>query len=275
MEKLNTLSHVYAVLTEFVVKYALQVLGAVVILLVGLMVAGMVQRALLRTQARRQMDLTLSQFIASTGKLVVLTLFALIALSNVGISIAPMLAAVGGMAVGAGFALQGLVSNYGAGLSIILGRTFRIGDTIKVVECSGVVEEITLPTTRLRNDDGESIVIPNRKIVGEVHSNSYRHRVVAGSVGVPYGCDPQRAVALICGVLDAQLEAVNEHPPQVGIESFGAETILIAYRYWAPSVGYFKICHAVNGAIYVTLTEAGIDLRPNGRRAGDDPLQSA
>lgn len=267
MEQLNTLSQVYVVLTDFVVKYALQVLGAAVVLLVGLLVAGMAQRALLRTQARRQMDPTLSQFIASAARLVVLTLFALIALSNLGISIAPMLAAVGGMAVGAGFALQGLASNYGAGLSIILGRLFRLGDTIKVVDCAGIVEEITLSTTRLKTDDGASVIIPNRKIVGEVHSNSYHHRVVTGSIGVRYGSDPQRAVGLILDALSTQAEVSMEHPAQAGIESFGPDTIAITYRYWAPSGRYFQTRHAVNSAIYVALTEAGVDLRPADRRS--------
>ena len=262
-DKIPTLDNVYALVTEFLVKYAFQVLGAALILLAGVIVSGMVSKALLRAQQKRQFDVTLSGLIARTVRAVVLAFFAVIALANLGISIAPLLAAVGGLAVGAGVALQGLVSNYGAGLSIILGRMFRVGDTIEVVGCAGVVTEITLASTRLRTDDGEDVIIPNRKIVGEVHRNSYRYRVVDTAVGILYGADPLEAVAVIQRVLAEAAGVARDRSPQVGIERFADNTLRIGYRYWVPSEQLVETRHAVNAAVYAALLAAGIALAPN------------
>lgn len=262
-ETIPTLDQIHALVTEFLVKYAFQVLGAVVIVVAGLLVSRMVSDAVLRTQARRNVDVSLGALIARTVRAVVLAFFILIALANLGISIAPMLAAVGGLAVGAGVALQGLVSNYGAGLAIILGRLFRVGDTIEVVGCAGVVTEISLGSTRLRTDDGEDVIIPNRKIVGEVHRNSYRYRVVDTSVGIVYGADPLKASSLIEAVLAGQPGLAPNRVPQVGIERFADNNVRIAYRYWVPSEALVDTRHAVNAAVYKALLDAGIMLVPH------------
>lgn len=99
--------------------------------------------------------------------------------------------------------MQGPVSNYGAGLVIILTRMYKVGDTITVVGHSGVVTEITLALTRLIAEDGENIVIPNKQIAGEVHINSHANRVVEGSVGVAYDDDPVQAIEVIRAVRGA------------------------------------------------------------------------
>jgi small conductance mechanosensitive channel len=93
-----------------------------------------------------------------------------------GISIAPFIAALGALAFGASFALQGPLSNYGAGLMIIIARPFVVGDTITVKNVSGIVEEVTLATTILTTEDGEKITIPNKHIVGEILNNSFANR---------------------------------------------------------------------------------------------------
>ena len=261
-EKMPTLDQIQVLVTEFLVKYSFQVLGAIVVVVAGLFVSRMAAVTVLRTQARRSVDVSLAALIARTVRVTVLAFFVLIALANLGISIAPMLAAVGGLAVGAGVALQGLVSNYGAGLSIILGRLFRVGDTIEVVGCAGVVTEISLGTTRLRTDDGEDVIIPNRKIVGEVHRNSYRFRVVDTTVGIVYGADPIAAIELIEKVLAEQPGLATNRTPQVGIERFADNTVRIAYRYWVTSDALVETRHTVNASVYRALLDAGIMLSP-------------
>jgi small conductance mechanosensitive channel len=112
----------------------------------------------------------------------VIGMFVIIAVSKLGLSITPLIAALGGLAVGASFAIQGPVSNYGTGFVIILTRMFKVGDTISVQGCFGVVKEITLATTQLVVEDGEEIVIPSKHVVGEIHRNSYANRLVEGSI---------------------------------------------------------------------------------------------
>jgi len=169
----------------------------VITLIAGFIVGGWVSRILLRFQERRDVDVTLRHFIASTERLVVIGLFVIMAVSKLGLSITPLIAALGGLAVGASFALQGPVSNYSADFVIILTRMFKVGGTISVQGCSGLVKEITLATTQLVAEDGEDIVIPNKHVVGEIHRNSYANRLVEGSIGIAYSDDPDRAIEVI------------------------------------------------------------------------------
>ena len=260
--ELSTLTRIYQQVIDFFVRYSFQVLGALIIMVAGFWVARSVGNAVLHLQEKRHVDVTLRQFIASSVRLLVIALFAVVALSKLGISIAPLLAAVGGVALGAGMALQGPVSNYGAGLSLILTRMFKVGDTIEVQGCAGVVTEISLATTRLQAEDGEVIVIPNKHIVGEIHRNSFGNRIVEGRIGVAYVADPRRAVALITQALEETSGVAREPPSQIGIDSFGETSISIAYRYSAPSAHYFETKHAVNAAVYAALIAGGITILP-------------
>lgn len=260
--ELSTLARICQLVVDFFVRYSFQVLGAVIIMAAGFWVARAVGDAVLRMQEHRDVDVTLRQFIASAVRLVVIALFAVVALSKLGISIAPLLAAVGGVALGAGMALQGPVSNYGAGLSLILTRPFKVGDTIEVLNCAGVVTDISLAATKLKAEDGEVIVIPNKQIVGEIHRNSFGSRIVEGQIGVAYDTEPMRAVELIAGVLADDASVATKPAPQVGIDGFGEASIAIAYRYWAPSARYFETKHTVNAAVYRALLAGGIDILP-------------
>jgi len=261
-DELDTFQRVYALVVDFFVRYSFQVLGALLIMVAGFIVAAWVGKWLLRAQERRQVDVTLRQFIANTVRLLVIALFAVIALGKLGISIAPLIAAVGGVALGAGVALQGPISNYGAGLSIILTRMFKVGDTIEVLNCAGVVTDISLAATRLKAEDGEDIIIPNKQIVGEIHRNSYGNRVVEGRIGVAYSADPRHAAELIAAELARAPDVVTAPAPQVGIDGFQETSIALAYRYWVPTTRYFETRHHVNAAIYGALKAAGVDILP-------------
>lgn len=103
-----------------------------IILVAGFVIGGWVGRALSQLQERSDVDVTLRHFIASAARLVVITLFVIIVFGKLGISIPPFIAASSGLAIGASFAIQGPVLNYGAGFIIILTRMSRVGDTIPV-----------------------------------------------------------------------------------------------------------------------------------------------
>lgn len=245
---------------DFMVTYSFQIVGAVIIMIIGFLVSNWVSNALLRLQERRNIDVTLRQFIASAVRLLVLLMFLIIAVGKLGISITPFVAAIGGLAVGASFALQGPVSNYGAGVVLILTRPFKVGDTIRVVEQAGIVQEINLAYTVLYTEDGEQIVIPNRHVVGEVLTNSWQYRVVEGVVGISYGDDPERAIILLRQVLSDDPDVAKAPPGQVGIGAFGDSAVEIAYRYWVPTESFFEVQYRVNLAVWKAIGTAGITI---------------
>src|SRR5262249_13995113 len=117
---LETAQRVYDVIIEFVVTYSFQILGALLIFGIGVLVAGWASNVLLKLLERRHVDVTLRIFIGGTTRLLLIGLAGIIALGNLGISITPFIAAIGGLAVGASLAIQGPISNYGSGLIVIL-----------------------------------------------------------------------------------------------------------------------------------------------------------
>lgn len=247
-------------ITEFFVLYSFQVLAAVIILVAGFVLASWVSKLLLKVLEKRKMDVTLSHFLASIVKGLVIAFAAIIAMGKFGITIAPFVAALGAIAFGATYAVAGPLSNYGAGISIILGRPFVVGDTITVVEVSGVVEEVKLAATVLENEDGVKITIPNKHIVGEILHNSKHQRIIEETVGVAYDCDIDLAIEVIKQVLNAHENVSQEPEPQVGIQAFGDSSINIGYRCFVPTKQYFETLYAINREIFFALKAKQISI---------------
>ena len=249
-QELQTLQKIIDTASEFIVNYGFQLLGAVIILIVGWLVARWTGKVVYKVCEKARLDITLSKFFTSMAKLIVLCFVFIIALGKFGLSIAPFIAALGAIAFGTTLAFQGPLSNYGAGLTIIFTRPFVVGDTIRVLGVIGIVEEIRLAYTQLSTEDGELITIPNKHIVGEVIHNSFKNLLVEASIGISYESDPDRAIELIKNVLEHN-DAVSEKlEPQVGIQNFADSAIEIVYRYWVPTKNYYQVQHQINRDVF-------------------------
>lgn len=261
MEKsVEQIQNVYAMAVAYVVKYGLQVLVGIIILIIGFKLAGWASRLVANLCHKRNLDITLTGFIAGVVKLVVIGFAALLAMDKFGITISPFIATVSAMIFGASFAIQAPLSNYAAGLSIILTRPFVVGDNVTIKGYNGVVEHVKLPCTILSTVDGEKVTIPNKDIVGEVIVNSVVNKMVETSVGISYGDNPESAIAVIRRAL-GRFPSVQSQPlPQIGIVSFGDSAINIGMRYWVPTKEYYQTLHAVNLALYQDLRAANITI---------------
>ncbi len=259
-EKVTAIQKLVNTLIEFSVNYSFQVFGAVIILIVGGLLAKWIGGLVLNLCTKKKFDITLSKFISSTVKLVVFAFACLIALGKFGITITPFVAALGAVAFGATYAIQGPLSNYGAGLSIILGRPFVVGDTITVTGVSGLVEEVKLACTILSNEDGVKITIPNKHIVGEILYNSKANKVVEGVVGIGYDNDPEKAIQIVKQALRQFSDVTQTPPAQIGIKDFGDSAINISFRYWIPTAKHFHTSYEINLAVYKALQTANISI---------------
>jgi small conductance mechanosensitive channel len=261
MEKeLETIQKIYNVVVEFMINYSFQILGAIIILAIGTKLAGWMGRMVIRLCEKKNLDITLSHFLGNVVKILTLTFVVIIAIGKFGISIAPFIAALGALAFGASFAIAGPVSNYGAGLVIILSRPFVVGNTITINGVSGVVDEIHLAVTILSTEDDEKITIPNKHIVGEILHNSFANKIVEGTVGISYKDDPEKAIEVIQKALAKIDDICSEPPPQIGIEAFGDSSINLGLRYWVPTKKYFQTLYRGNMAVHKSLHEAGISI---------------
>lgn len=259
-EEFEQMAEVYQLVTTFLVTYSFQIIGAIIILLIGLLIARKVHNLILALCQKKNLDITLSRFIASAVRLLVIAMVGIIALNKVGISVTPLIAAIGAIGLGAGLAVQGLLSNYGAGLNIILARPFVIGDTIHVEGVKGIVEEIHLAYTMLCDEDGVSIMIPNKHIIGEIIHNSQSDSLQVLSVGIAYHCDPKSAVKVIRDALSSLPGLSTDREPLIGIDGFGDSSIDIGIRLWAKTERMFECRYAANMAIHDALEQAGIEI---------------
>ncbi|MEX2517632.1 MAG: mechanosensitive ion channel family protein [Gammaproteobacteria bacterium] len=259
-DDLAYLGSVWETASEFLITYGFQIFGAIIILLIGWWLSNRAGIVALKICQRTGLDITLAKFLANIARTVVLVFIVILALNKFGISIAPFVAAVGAIAFGATLAVQGSLSNYGAGLTLIMTRPFVVGDTIRIQGVSGLVEEIRLAYTLLTNEDGETILVPNRHIIGEILHNTRSGLLIESSVGISYGNDPDTAINVINTVLEDNAAVVNDPQPQVGIEAFGDSSIDIGYRYWAPTKLAFQTQYAVNNRVFTDLKTAGITI---------------
>lgn len=258
-EEIEQIQAIYNTIIEFFINYSFQLLGALIILLIGLLVANKVGKAVLKLCEKKELDITLSRFLASFVKIVIIVGVAVIAMGKIGISVTPFVAAIGAISLGAGLAVQGLLSNYGAGLNIIVTRPFVIGDTITVQGETGLVDEVHLAYTVLKDEDNVRITIPNRHIVGEILHNSAENKLAETIVGVSYGSDPEQVMSVLHEVLKQQ-GVIGSRKPLIGIDSFGDSSINFGIRFWVPTNRFHEIRFNVNNAIYPALEKANITI---------------
>ncbi len=259
-EQVSAFQKILDKIIELVVSYGFQAIGALIVLAIGYYLSNWVFKASFGALKQKGIDPTISKFLAMTARFTVLGFSVVIALGNFGITIAPFVAALGGLAFGASFAIQGPLSNYGAGLSIILSRPFTVGDTITVAGVSGVVEDVRLASTIVMTEDNIRITIPNKHIVGEIVQNSKGNRIVEGVVGISYDSDPDAAIRVIHETLGQFSEVVREPAPQVGIQEFADSAVNIGFRYWVPTLKYYQLAYAINLKLYRLLQETGIKI---------------
>jgi len=251
---------VYNLITQFIVNYSFQIVGAVIVLVIGLLIARRIGNFVEGLLARHKVDITLSRFAGAGIRFLLIVIVAIIVLGKLGISVTPFVAAVGALSLGAGLALQGMLSNYSAGVSIVVTRPFVVGDTITVQGVTGIVREVKLGCTILINEDSVQITIPNKHIVGEIIHNSFTDSIVEATLTLSFSTDPHFVVSLIRQVICGIDGVSHKRAPQVGIQDFGSYGITIGIRYWALTEILFQTRCKANAAIHKALQANNIVL---------------
>ncbi len=258
-QEMTQFMKLYDLLIEFFVNYSFQLFGAVVIFIIGLFAAKKAAQFLVNVCEKHNIDVTLTNFLSNILRITVIIMVLIICLGKLGVSVTPFVAAIGAASLGAGLAFQGLLSNYGAGLTIIITRPFVIGNTITVQGITGVVKDISLGATYLTNEEEELITIPNKFIVGEILRNSQENKLIETVIGVSYDTNLDKAIATISEALSG-ISNLAERKPQIGVNEFADSSINIGIRFWAPTTQYFHTRYEANLAIYQALKQAEITI---------------
>jgi len=211
-----------------------------------------------RMLRRLELDLPIRQLMVRVVRVLVLALFGIIALQNLGVELLPLIAGLSVAGAGIALAMQGVLGNMVAGLTIIFTRPFRVGEYVSIVGVEGKVEAIALFNTTLSHWDLSRVVIPNRKIVGEILHNYGKLRQVDVSVGVAYDTDLNRAISTIHEVLQANTRVLKEPAPVIQVALLADSSVNIAVKPWVGVPDYVAATGEINRALLEAFRERRI-----------------
>jgi small conductance mechanosensitive channel len=220
------------VVVDLVVRYGFQVLGALVVLAAGAALARWCGMLAGRWLERQPIEPPVRQLVVRAIRLTVLLFAVVVALDKFGFQIAPLVAGIGVAGLGVGIAMQGVLSNVVAGLTIIFTKPFRVGEYIEVAGVQGEVITIALFSTTLIHADRSRVIVPNRKIVGEILHNFGTMRQVYLTLTVPHASDVASTIGAARDVVRANPRVLKEPAPLVGVEGVSEIGIKIAIRPW-------------------------------------------
>jgi len=219
------------VVLDLAIRYGFQVIGALVILAAGAIVARWVGH-LVDQRLQKQMEPPMRLLIVRALKIVIMLFAAVVALDKFGFQIAPLVAGIGVAGLGVGFALQGVLGNLVAGLTIIFTKPFRVGEYVELLNVRGDVTRIELFSTTLLHPDRSRVVIPNRRIVGEILHNYGTMRQRDLAVSVPHDADLTKVLGTIGDVVSRNARVLKDPAPAIGIAQVTESSIKIGIQPW-------------------------------------------
>jgi small conductance mechanosensitive channel len=231
-----------AQLSTLIVSYAFSAIGAVILLVVGYIVAGLAERSIFAGLGHiHGFDATLRHFFSKIVRYAILILVTIMVLGQFGVQTASIIAAIGAIGLAIGLALQGTLQNIAAGIMLLALRPFRIGESVEVGSIAGTIEEIGLFATSLRTADGIYVLAPNSTLWNQPVRNFTRNGVRRGDITLSIGSwnDIDRAQKTLLTIAAAEKRVKRDPAPIAFVSTLGDSTVSIALRYWTSSADFF------------------------------------
>lgn len=256
--QLDAIEQAKSTIIDLAIKFGPKVVVAILILTAGVFAGRWVGNVLGRSLERFHLEPPVRVLLLRVVKLIVFALFFIMALQNLGVDLLPLIAGLGVAGAGIALAMQGVLGNLVAGLTIIFTRPFRVGDYVAMVGVEGRVEEIELFSTQLSHADRSIVVVPNRKIVGEILHNYGQIRQLDLSVPIGHADDLARALAVVQEVVAANPRVLKEPVAITGVRALADASISIAVKPWVLVPDYGPAGAEINQAIVEKLSAAGV-----------------
>jgi small conductance mechanosensitive channel len=257
-DSIATIDQAKNTLVDLAIRFGPRLLAALLILFAGILVSRWLTRWLSRGLTHIDLEPPVRQLLGRILWVLSMALFLILALQNLGVELLPLIAGLGVAGAGLALATQGVLGNMVAGLSIIFSKPFRVGEYISIVGEEGTVESITLFNTTLGHLDHSRVVIPNRKITGEILHNFGQVRQLDVSVGVAYDTDLSMALALVEEVLRNNSRVLAEPAPVVRTMQLGDWSVTLGVKPWVHVQDYGPATGEINRAILELFRNRGI-----------------
>lgn len=247
---------------ELIMVYGLKVVMALVVFFVGKWIAKMLASAFERGMASKNIDPTVAHF---TRNIIYYALFAVVviaALGQLGVQTASFVAIVGAAGLAVGFALQGSLANFAAGVLLILFRPIKVGDYVEAGGSAGVVKEISIFTTILTTPDNKVVIIANNQVMSNniVNYSTMPTRRVDLTVGISYGSDIKLAKQIMQEIADNDSRVLKDPAVQIAVKELADSSVNFVFRSWVNSADYWGVFFDFTEQVKLKFDEQGIEI---------------
>ncbi|MBC3634022.1 small-conductance mechanosensitive channel MscS [Klebsiella michiganensis] len=218
-------------------SYAVNIVAALAIIIVGLIVARIVSNTVNRLMRARHIDATVADFLSALVRYAVIAFTLIAALGRVGVQTASVIAVLGAAGLAVGLALQGSLSNLAAGVLLVVFRPFRAGEYVDLGGIAGTVLNVQIFSTTLRSADGKIVVVPNGKIIAGNIINFSREPVRRNEfiIGVAYDADIDKVKQLLTNIIESDERILKDREMTVRLNELGASSVNYVVRVWSKS----------------------------------------
>jgi small conductance mechanosensitive channel len=249
-------------LTLFVTTYGLKIIGAIIILILGRIAAGIGRKVVEKVLEKSKTDPAVVSFAGSMIYFLILIFAVLAALAKFGIQTASFVAILGAAGFAIGFALQGSLANFAAGVLILVLRPFKVGNFIDGAGVAGTVKEIQLFTTILATPDNIKIMVPNGKLFGDTIKNfsGFDTRRVDLVIGIGYTSDMQKAYDVLMNLIKEDTRILSDPPTNIAVSELADSSVNFVVRPWVKRQDYWGVKFDLTRKIKEAFDENGIEI---------------
>lgn len=249
-------------LVPVLVEWGLKVLGAIAVLVIGRIAAGMIRSTVRRAMKRAEVDATLIPFISSLVYWAALAVVLIAVLNLFGVQTTSLVAILGAAGLAVGLALQGTLSNFAAGVMLLVFRPFKVGDFVEIGGTSGGVVTVGIFSTIMKTPDNVMITVPNSQVWGnEIKNyNGFDTRRVDMVMGIGYDDDIQVAMDTIRDIVAADERVLAEPATQIAVSNLGDSSVDIIVRPWCAGTDYWPLRFDLTRRLKEGLEAAGCSI---------------
>ena len=253
------LNFLFTMLNNFL-DFLPTLLLAIIVFVLGCVLNSVIMNLLGKGMEKSKLDKTIHRFLNSLVKIIVFAFVLIIVLTILGIPMDSIVAVVSSAGVAIGLAMQSSLSNVAGGFMVLIGRTFKVGDYVQINGMEGVVEEITILSTKIITGDNKDVFIPNGTVVNSVIINysQEKTRRVDHIFSISYNNDAKKAVAIIEEVAKKNELILKDPAPFVKISAFAASSINITVRVWTETNKYWDVYYAMLEDVKEVFDKEGI-----------------
>ncbi|WP_317930764.1 mechanosensitive ion channel family protein [Halioxenophilus sp. WMMB6] len=247
---------------NYAAVYGVKIILAIVIFFVGKWLVKTITNLLKRTLTARNLDATLTSFITNIIYYLAMVVVIIAVLGQVGIQTASLVAVIGAAGLAVGLALQGSLSNFAAGVMIILFRPCRVGDFVEAGGTMGSIKEIGIFATTMLTPDNKTIIVPNSSIMGGNITNfsTQSERRVDLVIGVSYNADIKKVKEVLAAVVAADERVVKEKDVTIGLLELADSSVNFVVRPWVKTADYWPTYFDLMENIKLRLDAEGIEI---------------